>query len=55
MFQRYCYNKFCFSVFLKNIFNNRTDTSHSKDLEALVMLLAINATTFLVQGLSPVN
>lgn len=60
MFQRYCYNKFCFSVlvteeriFLKNILNNRTDTSHSKDLEALVMVLAMNATTFLVQSLSP--
>lgn len=60
MFQRYCYNKFCFSVlvteeriFLKNIFNDRIDTSHSKDLEALVMVLAMNATTFLVQSLSP--
>lgn len=55
MFQRCCYNKFCFSVFLKNIFSSRMDTSHSKDLEALVTVLATNATTCLVQGLCPVN
>lgn len=58
MFQRYCYNKFCFSVLVteKRIFLKyfqRSFTVLRLKNRYIVMVLAINATTFLVQSLSP--